>query len=232
MRERLELIERRQRRRGGEEEQGKGGRRRLQKLLPLVVALIVDSGQWHVPGWSFWRCSSRLCSCRRYWAVVCAGWFCWLRYTSRCALLPSCQCPCRFHQVQFLDRLFRLPMKSVAFPQVAALEQGVMPVVVTSGAFGETAQKTVEIPQLPFFDKLVQVSVRGAEGRFPWSYSGPRCSASWPVWTRWICSACARLVLLGLTTSLALCSSWLSQAQDARHHGRHGPQGQCGGSQV
>ena len=24
--------------------------------------------------------------------------------------------------------------------------------------------------------------------------------------------------------SLALCSSWLSQAQDARHHGRHGPQ--------
>ena len=41
----------------------------------------------------------------------------------------------------------------------AALGQGVKPVVVPSGAFGETAQKTVEIPQLPFFDKLVQISV-------------------------------------------------------------------------
>ena len=34
-----------------------------------------------------------------------------------------------------------------------------MPVVVPSGAFGEAAQKTVEIPQLLFFDKLVQISV-------------------------------------------------------------------------
>ena len=32
------------------------------------------------------------------------------------------------------------------------------------------------------------------------------------------------LVCWYLTMSLALCSSWLSQAQDARHHGRHGPQ--------
>ena len=41
----------------------------------------------------------------------------------------------------------------------AVLSQVDMPVVVSSGAFGETAQKTVEIPQLPFFDKLVQISV-------------------------------------------------------------------------
>ena len=41
----------------------------------------------------------------------------------------------------------------------AVLSQGDMPVVVPSGAFGETAQETVEIPQLPFFDKLVQISV-------------------------------------------------------------------------
>ena len=41
----------------------------------------------------------------------------------------------------------------------AAHGQGVMPVVVPSGAFGETAQKTAEIPRLLFFDKLVQVSV-------------------------------------------------------------------------
>ena len=33
--------------------------------------------------------------------------------------------------------------------------------------------------------------------------------------------------------SLALCSSWLSQAQDASHHGRHGPQDSyVEGSQV
>ena len=33
--------------------------------------------------------------------------------------------------------------------------------------------------------------------------------------------------------SLALCSSWLSQAQDARHHGPAWTTGQlCGGSQV
>ena len=41
----------------------------------------------------------------------------------------------------------------------AVLKQGDMPVVVASGAFGQTAQKTVEIPQLPFFDKVVQISV-------------------------------------------------------------------------
>ena len=34
-----------------------------------------------------------------------------------------------------------------------------MPVVIASGAFDQTAQKTVEIPQLPFFDKLFQSSV-------------------------------------------------------------------------
>ena len=32
------------------------------------------------------------------------------------------------------------------------------------------------------------------------------------------------LVCWYLTMSLVLCSSWLSQAHDARHHGRHGPQ--------
>ena len=45
----------------------------------------------------------------------------------------------------------------------AVLGQGDMPVVVSSGAFHQTAQKTVEIPQLPFFDKVVQISCRGAE---------------------------------------------------------------------
>ena len=53
-------------------------------------------------------------------------------------------------------------MTPVAIPQVV-LGQGDKPVVVSSGAFHQTAQKTVEIPQLPFFDKVVQISCRVAE---------------------------------------------------------------------
>ena len=45
----------------------------------------------------------------------------------------------------------------------AVLVQGVMPVVI---AFDQTAQKTVEIPQLPLFDKVVHISCRGAEADF------------------------------------------------------------------
>ena len=48
----------------------------------------------------------------------------------------------------------------------AVLGQGDMPVVVPTGAFNQTAQKTVEIPQLPFFDKDVLFSCRGAEADF------------------------------------------------------------------
>ena len=55
--------------------------------------------------------------------------------------------------------------------------------------------------------------------------SGPRCSASWLVWTR-------KLGLLVLTLSLALCSSWCLRPQMPRHLGRLGTTGQCGGSQV
>ena len=62
--------------------------------------------------------------------------------------------------------------------------------------------------------------------------TGPRCSTSWPVWTRRICSACARLGLLGfddvpcavllLVVSGPRCpSSWPAWTT-----------GQCGGSQV
>ena len=45
----------------------------------------------------------------------------------------------------------------------AVLGQGDLPVEVSSGAFHQTAQKTVGIPQLPFFDKVVQISCRVAE---------------------------------------------------------------------
>ena len=45
----------------------------------------------------------------------------------------------------------------------AVLVPGVLPIVIASGAFDQTAKKTVEIPQLPFFDKVVHISCRGAE---------------------------------------------------------------------
>ena len=41
----------------------------------------------------------------------------------------------------------------VEIPQVQFLDKLSMPVVVASGANGQTAQKTVEIPQLQFLDK-------------------------------------------------------------------------------
>ena len=55
-----------------------------------------------------------------------------------------------------------------------------------------------------------------------WSTTGPRCSASWPVWTRgdsyavgWFCWCC---------TSRCF-PSCCRQAPDAWHHGRSGPEG-------
>ena len=42
----------------------------------------------------------------------------------------------------------------------AVLAPGVSPVVIASGAFDQTAKKTMEIPQLPFFDKVVHISCR------------------------------------------------------------------------
>ena len=45
----------------------------------------------------------------------------------------------------------------------AVLVQGDVPVVIASGAFHQTTQKTVEIPQLPFFDEVVHISSRGEE---------------------------------------------------------------------
>ena len=36
-------------------------------------------------------------------AVVCAGWFCWLRYTS-CCVSVYCQCPWRFHRCSSWSR--------------------------------------------------------------------------------------------------------------------------------
>ena len=50
---------------------------------------------------------------------------------------------------------------SVAFPQVQ-LDPGAMPVVVASGADGQTAHFCVVSPQVQFLDEVVQISCRGA----------------------------------------------------------------------
>ena len=65
------------------------------------------------------------------------------------------------------------------------------------------------------------------------SFTGPGCSASWPVWTRrtalrFLAVACAWLVLQ-VILHLALYFSLLSSGPDVRHHCRYGPDGQlCG----
>ena len=70
-------------------------------------------------------------------------------------------------QVQFLDTLLRLLDDARGDSTGAVHGQGDMPVVVASGADGQTAQKTVEIHQLQFLDKVAQIS--WCRGRFPWS---------------------------------------------------------------
>ena len=55
----------------------------------------------------------------------------------------------------------------------AVLGQGDMPVVLSGVFFHQIAQITVEFPQLPFLDKFVQISCRGAEA----DSHGPDCSS-------------------------------------------------------
>ena len=74
----------------------------------------------------------------------------------------------------------------------AVLVPGVLPVVIASGAFDQTPKKTVEIPQLPFFDKVVHISCRGP---------------CW--WTQWstslLCRSCSFPGGLKFTDSLVTC---------------------------
>ena len=83
-------------------------------------------------------------------AVVCAGWFCWLRYTS-CCVSVYCQCPWRFHRCSSWSRSYARCYPVWCF-------------------FCQTAQKTVDFPQLQFavFLRLF-VSGRHLFGVRPWS---------------------------------------------------------------
>ena len=71
--------------------------------------------------------------------------------------------------------------------------------------------------QLQWYGKAGNAGDSAPRAVFPSLSSGPRCSASWLVWTR-------RFVLLVFDDVPRAVLLLLSQAQDARHHGRHGPQ--------
>ena len=86
--------------------------------------------QLHVPGWS-WCCSSR--------CVPVAGF-------------------AGYDAHRAVSSFVALADEARGDSTGAVLVQGYMPVVIASGAFDQTAQKTVEIPQLPFLDKLFQCS--------------------------------------------------------------------------
>ena len=71
--------------------------------------------------------------------------------------------------------------------------------------------------QLQWYGKAGFAGDSAPSAVFPSLSSGPRCSASRPVWTR-------RLVLLVFDDVPRAVLLLLSQAQNARHHGRHRPQ--------
>ena len=65
-------------------------------------------------------------------------------------------------QVQFLDRLLRLLMKPVAIPRVQFFYKVICPSLLRLVPLVRQRRK-LEIPQLKFLDKVVQISCRGAE---------------------------------------------------------------------
>ena len=140
-----------------EEEEEEEEEEDSQKLLLLVAALIVDSG-------------SGMCQ------VGLSG------VVPR-AVFPLLVLLVTMHIVLCFLRLSRLLMKPVAIAPGAVLVQGDMPVVIASGAFDQTAQKTVEIPQLPFFRQARSEFCRGAEADSHGRLQARDARASWPVWT-------------------------------------------------
>ena len=97
-------------------------------------------------------------------------------------------------------------MKPVAFPQVQLMDKVLCPLLFRLVLLVKQRRKLRSFRGCCFSTSSFRFLL-WCRGRFPWSSSGPRCFASWPVWTRRNCSAFARLGLLGLTMSLALCSS-------------------------
>ena len=115
-------------------------------------------GQWHVPGWSFWCCSSRCVP-----VVGIGSGMCWLvlLVTLHLALCSSSllSMSVAIPQVQFLDRLFRLPMKPVAFPRVQLLDKVLFPFLFRLVLLVIQRRKLWRFRSCRFFDKLVQISV-------------------------------------------------------------------------
>ena len=108
--------------------------------------------QWHVPGWS-WCCSSR--------CVPVAGF-------------------AGYDAHRAVSSFVALADEARGDSTGAVLVQGDMPVVVRQVLLINTVQKTVDIPQLPFFRSEF---CRGAEGDSHGRLQARDARASWPVWT-------------------------------------------------
>ena len=112
-------------------------------------------GQWHVPGWSFWCCSSR---CVR--VVGIGSGMCWLvlLVTLHLALCSSSllSMSVAVPQVQFLDKVF--------FPFLFRL----VLLVIRCRKLWRFRSCRLSTSSFRFLS--------WCRGRFPWSFSGPRCS--------------------------------------------------------
>ena len=200
-------------------------KKRRKRRLPRTSSLFSPRRrlrQWHLQGWSSWCCSSRCVPV----VGICSG-MCWLvlLVTLHLALCSSSllSMSVAIPQVQFLDRLFCLLMKPVAFPQVQLMDKVLCPLLFRLVLLVKQRRK-LRIYRSCCSSTCSFWFLSWCRGRFPWSSSSPRCFASWPVWTRRNCPAFARLGLLGFDDVPRAVLLLLSQAQDARHHGWHGPQ--------
>ena len=78
-------------------------------------------------------------------------------------------------QVQFLDRLFRLPMKPVAIPRVQLLDKVLFPLLFRLVLLVIQRRKRWRFRSCRFSTSSFRF-LSWCRGRFPWSFSGPRCS--------------------------------------------------------
>ena len=168
-----------------------------------LLCLVRMSRQRRTPPWRFHRCRSwTSCSC----TLLCLVRMSRQRRTPRgdstgavlgqvvharccvwCGCPDSAEPPWRFHRCRSwtscsctllcLVRMSRQRRTTVEIPQVPFLDKLFMHVVV-SGADGQTAQNPVEIPQVPFLDKLfMHVVVSGADGQTAQNHRGDSTGA-------------------------------------------------------
>ena len=140
--------------------------------------------------------------------AVNAGWFCWLLCTSCCVSFYCAMCvPFAWRQAHALrhhggygpEGQF-LRSQTCGDSTGAVLGQGDMAVVVASGVGGQTAQKTVEIPQVQFVVQVYMPADNCGDSH--------RCS-SWTVLTRLSLRNDRWLVQLSMPTAGGVSDSFI-----------------------